>query len=160
MSKEYLGLPWSVEQTIKNMKELKQYLIEKVKEKNFEEKGEEDAKEIEFDFARAEDALTKSNPKNAEIEMVGTHTKRGGDIPVFFCPVCRKMVLTTKYCSNCGQRLIFPIDARYPLSAEKYAASAVLPVTEGMSQAFGENWPKPNFPLKNLMRIQEEENDD
>ena len=139
MSKEYLELQWSIEQTIKNMRELKAHLIEKVKAEDFEGKGEEDAKEIEFDFERAEDALTKSNPKNAEIEMVGTHTKRGGDIPVFCCPACRKMVLTTKYCSNCGQRLMFPIDARYPLSAEKYAASAVLSVAEGMSQAFGEN---------------------
>ena len=160
MSKEYLGLPWSVEQTIKNMKELKQYLIEKAKAENFEGKGEEDAKEIEFDFTRVKNVLMKQNPKNAEIEMVGTHSKRGGDIPVFCCPTCRKMVLTTRHCSNCGQRLMFPIDARYPLSAEKYATSAVLSVAEGVNQAFGENWPKPNFPLKNVMCIQEKENDD
>lgn len=149
MSKEYLGLPRSVEQTIKNMKELKRHLIEKVKAEDFEGKGEEDAKEIEFDFTRVENALLKSKPRKVEIKAVETNTGKSDEIPLLCCPTCGKQtILTCAYCTRCGQKLIFPSYAYWKPAPEECITNAILPVTEAMSQAFGENWPKPNFPLK------------
>lgn len=54
---EYLKLPWSVEQTIENLKELMEGLKERAIALNCDEKGAQDAKEVEFDFARAIKAL-------------------------------------------------------------------------------------------------------
>ena len=56
MSK-YLELPWSVEDTIENLKELKDGLQEKCIIQNLHGRGEKDAEEIAFDFDRAINAL-------------------------------------------------------------------------------------------------------
>lgn len=53
----YLELPWSVEDTIENLKEIKEMMIAKVKEVNLDGKAESDAKEIEFDYDRAITAI-------------------------------------------------------------------------------------------------------
>lgn len=56
MSK-YAELPWSMEDTIKNIKNLKDYMKGTVILKNLDGRGEKDAEEIEFDFGRAIKAL-------------------------------------------------------------------------------------------------------
>lgn len=54
---EYLELPWSVEDTINNLKELKDRLQERCIIRNLHGRGEKDAEEIAFDFDRAIKAL-------------------------------------------------------------------------------------------------------
>lgn len=56
MSK-YLELPWSVDDTIENLKELKEGLQERCIIRNLHGRGEKDAEEIAFDFDRAIKAL-------------------------------------------------------------------------------------------------------
>ena len=56
MSK-YAELPWSMEDTIENIKNLKDYMKGTVILKNLDGRGEKDAEEIEFDFGRAIKAL-------------------------------------------------------------------------------------------------------
>lgn len=55
----HLELPWSMKDTIENMKDLKQMLSERIKKANYDGKGETDAEEIKFDFDRAISALEK-----------------------------------------------------------------------------------------------------
>lgn len=54
---EYLKLPWSVENTIENLKEIKEILVAKVRAVDFDGMAESDVKEISFDFDRAITAL-------------------------------------------------------------------------------------------------------
>ena len=53
----YLEMPWSIEDTIENLKEIKEHLQQKVILQNLHGRGEKDAEEIAFDFDRAIDAL-------------------------------------------------------------------------------------------------------
>ena len=52
-----LDFPWSMEDTIENLKELKEILQEQLRRKNYEGQGERDVKEIALDFDRAIQAL-------------------------------------------------------------------------------------------------------
>ena len=52
-----LDFPWSTEDTIENLKELKEILQEQLRRKNYEGQGERDVKEIALDFDRAIQAL-------------------------------------------------------------------------------------------------------
>lgn len=54
---EYLKLPWSIEDTIENLKEIKEHLQAVVIAKNLHGRGEKDAEEVAFDFDRAIEAL-------------------------------------------------------------------------------------------------------
>ena len=54
---EYAELPWSVEDTIENLKELKEGLQERCIIQNLHGRGEKDAYEVAFDFDRAIKAL-------------------------------------------------------------------------------------------------------
>ena len=63
MTNEYAKLPWSMENTIENLKEIKECFKRAVKRTNLHGKGEEDAKEVDFDFDRAIEALEKQIPK-------------------------------------------------------------------------------------------------
>lgn len=54
---EYAELPWSVEDTIENLKELKEGLQERCIIQNLHGRGEKDAEEVAFDFDRAIKAL-------------------------------------------------------------------------------------------------------
>ena len=54
---EYLEMPWSVEDTIQNLLELKEGLKEAAISVNLHGKGKQDAEEIEYDFDRAIKAL-------------------------------------------------------------------------------------------------------
>ena len=56
MSK-YLEMPWNIEDTIENLKEVKEFMQMRVKNMNLDGKGETDAEEVAFDFDRAIKAL-------------------------------------------------------------------------------------------------------
>lgn len=63
---EYLKMPWSMEDTIENLCVLKKAFQEKVIDINLDGKGEQDKKEVAFDFDRAIEALEnrfRRNPK-------------------------------------------------------------------------------------------------
>ncbi len=57
--REYAELPWSVEDTIENLKSVKNSMKERVILLNLHGRGEKDAEEVEFDFGRAIDALER-----------------------------------------------------------------------------------------------------
>lgn len=57
--REYAELPWSVEDTIENLKSVKNSMKERVVLLNLHGRGEKDAEEVEFDFGRAIDALER-----------------------------------------------------------------------------------------------------
>lgn len=59
MTRKEMKFPWSIQDTIENLKELKVILQEQLKRKNYEGQGERDSKEIGLDFDRAIDALEK-----------------------------------------------------------------------------------------------------
>ncbi len=54
---ECLNMPWSAEDTIENLKNLKGILIAKVTAVNLDGRADSDAKEVAFDFDRAISAL-------------------------------------------------------------------------------------------------------
>lgn len=60
---EYLEMPWSIEDTIENLKEIKELMKIRCKNMNVDGKGERDAEEVEFDFDRAINALEKQITK-------------------------------------------------------------------------------------------------
>ena len=57
--RKYAELPWSVEDTIENLKSVKNPMKERVILLNLHGRGEKDAEEVEFDFGRAIDALER-----------------------------------------------------------------------------------------------------
>lgn len=57
--REYAELPWSVEDTIENLKSVKDSMKERVILLNLHGRGEKDAEKVEFDFGRAIDALER-----------------------------------------------------------------------------------------------------
>ena len=59
MMDKYLEMPWSIEDTIKNLKDVKRVLQHRVLAENLDGKGKQDAEEIAFDFDRAIEALEK-----------------------------------------------------------------------------------------------------
>ena len=56
-NEKYIEMPWSIEDTIENLKELKEHLQMKVLIQNLHGRGEKDAEEVAFDFDRAIQAL-------------------------------------------------------------------------------------------------------
>lgn len=56
----YKKLPWSFEESIENMKAVKEMIIERVKLVNLDGKWKEDVEEVEFDFNRAIEAMEKT----------------------------------------------------------------------------------------------------
>lgn len=57
--RKYAELPWSLEDTIENLKSVKNSMKERVILLNLHGRGEKDAEEVEFDFGRAIDALER-----------------------------------------------------------------------------------------------------
>ena len=120
MSK-YLELPWSVEDTIENLKELKDGLQEKCIIQNLHGRGEKDAEEIAFDFDRAINALEEIQKYRAigtPEECRAAVEKRKAKKPIrndkCTCPSCgthnevfKKRRNTVAhdivYCWHCGQ---------------------------------------------------------
>lgn len=90
-----LKLPWSMDDTIENLKEVKEILKTYVLKSNYEGKGESDAAEVEIDFNRAIEALEKQIP-----------TKVLSDALIDKCCSCMETLThQSKYCPWCGQRL-------------------------------------------------------
>lgn len=102
MKNEYAKLPWSMEVTIENLKKIKEHLKRTVKRTNLHGKGEEDAKEIDFDFDRAIKALEKQVPKKP-INAI----KDDNEFICVICPCCQQVAVEFNdvYCRKCGQKL-------------------------------------------------------
>lgn len=118
---EHKKMPWSVEDTIENLEELKEIMQQKLIMTNYHGIGEKDAEEIAFDFDRAIQALKE----NQEYKQLGTleevrkEVERQkekqvinigkGDILRFgTCPICNRRISNVEggnYCQNCGQKL-------------------------------------------------------
>lgn len=121
---KYLEIPWSIEDTIENLNEIKEILKSKLVNANMDGKAESDVKELEFDFDRAIQALEeveqyraigtveefKALKEKAEskkpIETQPTNKLANG---YSACPVCGAVVgiddINGDYCHKCGQRL-------------------------------------------------------
>ena len=110
---EYLEMPWSIEDTIENLNEIKENFKVILINKNLDGKASDDVKELEFDFDRAINALEKQIPKKVKIEQwIYTKcdcgyefSKHHGD-GYYSIPLENK----TKYCPNCGQKLNWEIE--------------------------------------------------
>ena len=57
MNDKYLELPWTIDVTILNLKDVRDRLATRLLRENVDGKGEQDKKEVEFDFDRAIAAL-------------------------------------------------------------------------------------------------------
>lgn len=68
VGKNYLKMPWSIEDTIENLEELKEMMQKKLIMTNYHGRGEKDADEIAFDFDRAIQALKEDQ----EYKQLGT----------------------------------------------------------------------------------------
>ena len=117
--KNYLKMPWSVEDTIENLEDLKEMMQQKLIMKNYHARGEKDAEEVAFDFDRAINALKE----NQEYKKLGTLEevsdaveKQKEEYPIavlsvfggkeYECKNCGSPVeYFDKYCRYCGQRL-------------------------------------------------------
>ena len=117
--KNYLKMPWSVEDTIENLEELKEMMQQKLIITNYHGRGEKDAEEIAFDFDRAIQALKE----NQEYKQLGTleevqelvelrKEKRPQKVLGVFsvteyeCQNCGNTIpYLEDYCEWCGQKL-------------------------------------------------------
>ena len=121
--KNYLKMPWSIEDTMENLEELKEMMQQKLIMKNYHARGEKDAEELAFDFDRAINALKE----NQEYKKLGTleevqvavekqrakkPNKVGTEgcryIDTYRCPTCGGIFTGTGiagYCYHCGQKL-------------------------------------------------------
>ena len=97
-----LKMPWSMEDTVENMDHIRDMMIKRVRQVNLDGKGEEDVREIIFDFGRVKEALEKQIPMKVK------------DIHVdeYFCPACGTQnncgdicLIGDSYCPVCGQAL-------------------------------------------------------
>lgn len=94
-----LKMPWSMEDTVENMCRIRDMMIKSVRQVNLDGKGEDDVKEIHFDFNRVEKALKKQIP-NAHVCFT--------DEDSCICGNCGSNVEVTEgynYCPYCGQRI-------------------------------------------------------
>lgn len=90
-----LKMPWSMDDTIENLKELKGILKTHIHKINYKGMAESDAEEIEFDFNRAIEALEKQIP-----------TKVLSDALIDKCGSCMETLThQSEYCPWCGQAL-------------------------------------------------------
>lgn len=99
-----LEIPWSIEETILNMKDIKCLLMLMVATENHNGKGTQDAKEIGFDFDRAINALGKQVPiKPILIQGEETECECGCGMRYW-----RKGGI--KYCIECGQKIDWSVE--------------------------------------------------
>lgn len=123
VGKNYLKMPWSIEDTIENLEELKEMMQKKLIMTNYHGRGEKDAEEIAFDFDRAIQALKEDQ----EYKQLGTlegvrdameKQKKKKTIEdrhheiryteVYRCPSCNGSFSGrgfAKYCFHCGQAI-------------------------------------------------------
>ncbi len=96
----YIELPWSVEQTIENLEGVRAAMIKRIRTVNLDGEGEEDVKELNYDFDKAIEALKKEVPRQGYYE----------DDTEADCPTCGSLiedynVTTITRCPECGQRI-------------------------------------------------------
>ena len=82
---EYLEMPWSIEDTIENLNEIKENLKVILINKNLDGKASDDVKELEFDFDRAINALEKQIPKKPFFGTVHNDT-------TYHCSNCKNFI--------------------------------------------------------------------
>ena len=114
--KNYLKMPWSIEDTIENLEELKEMMQQKLIMANYHGRGEKDAEEIAFDFDRAIQALKE----NQEYKQIGTleeareavekqkRKKPCASNRCYVCPHCglvTSLKIKHNYCDACGQHI-------------------------------------------------------
>lgn len=109
---EYAKLPWSMEDTIENLKEIKEMIQKTVIIKNLHGRGEKDAEEVAFDFDRAINALKKQIPMKAtNIKECYVPESYEVDCISCKCPVCGTSFVSGDgddfYCYKCGQLIVF-----------------------------------------------------
>lgn len=96
-----LKMPWSLEDTVENMERIRTIMIKKVRQVNLDRKGEEDVREVNFDFSRVKKALEKQIPMKVDEIHVDE----------YFCPACgaenncNEGVVQDKFCHECGQAI-------------------------------------------------------
>ena len=96
---EYLEMPWGIEDTIKNINEIKENFKVILINKNLDGKASDDVKELEFDFDRAINALEKQKEKKMVIKNDNGRPRRA-------CGGCGCFILpASRFCSKCGQKL-------------------------------------------------------
>lgn len=102
MEQEIIKMPWSMEQTAENLRTLKEHYQRMVLKANMDGKGEEDAKEVAFDFDRAIESVELRIQKPVVDD--GAFGK---------CPHCGEVFnseLISEYeiehCPRCGQAII------------------------------------------------------
>lgn len=104
---EYLKMPWSMEDTVKNLEEIEQHIVGILKKANVDGMGEKDAAEFAFDFERAMISLKKQIPKPPRLWGDG---EWDGEVvyDMYDCPNCGKSYEIDDqydYCPNCGQAI-------------------------------------------------------
>lgn len=122
-----LKMPWSMEDTIENMKHVKDAMIKIVRQVNLEGEGEEDVREINFDFGRVitalketqqyreigtveecREAVEKQRAKKPNLEGDG-YADGHMVYDTWICPCCGISYEIDyddyKYCPDCGQRI-------------------------------------------------------
>lgn len=104
---EYLEMPWSIEDTIENLNEIKENFKVILINKNLDGKASDDVKELEFDFDRAIKALEKQIPKKPIVEYKDTNDCIT-EIE-WKCPICGtnyiELAPCGEWCNYCGQKL-------------------------------------------------------
>lgn len=100
-----LKMPWSLEDTIENMDHIRDLMIKRVRQVNLDEKGEEDVREINFDFSRVREALKKQSPRKVpDIERFGRcpecdaefNSELLNEYNIMFCPWCGQALVWTE----------------------------------------------------------------
>lgn len=106
-------MPWGMDDTIENMNEIRDMLIDQAKQVNLDGKGEEDVREINFDFSRVKETLRKQIPtrvKTKKCDDCEIEDCRGCEDYYDRCPDCgeglgRDSGEVFKFCPECGQAL-------------------------------------------------------
>lgn len=102
MTREEMKVPWSIQDTTENLKELKVILQKQLKRKNYEGQGERDSKEIGIDFDMAIESLEKQIPKQPKDVVTGDN-----EFICMICPACEQVAVefNDKFCRLCGQAI-------------------------------------------------------
>lgn len=101
-----LKMPWSMNDTVENMERIRDLMIKKVRQVNLDGKGEEDVREVNFDFGRARESLNK------QIAVAVDVCGEDDDIHMY-CPRCNEDIYELhecgfEYCPHCGQAIEWP----------------------------------------------------
>lgn len=103
-----LKMPWSMEDTMKNMEHIRDIMIKKVQAVNLDGRAEKDVQEVNFDFNRVKKAIEKQISKKPVLEGDGY---ADGQLvyDTWICPCCGKGYEVEfdnyDYCPNCGQKV-------------------------------------------------------